>query len=125
MLDHISLGVRDLARARRFYDAALAPLGYRCVRAKDDELAFGTDDLYGFWLYPAPGDAPIVGARAHVALAAPSRDGIAGFHAAAVTHGAEVLRAPGPRPDVSPRYFGAIVKDLDGHTIEVVHWSSP
>jgi catechol 2,3-dioxygenase-like lactoylglutathione lyase family enzyme len=27
MLDHISLGVTDLERSRRFYDAALLPLG--------------------------------------------------------------------------------------------------
>jgi catechol 2,3-dioxygenase-like lactoylglutathione lyase family enzyme len=27
MLDHVSLGVSSLERSRRFYDAALAPLG--------------------------------------------------------------------------------------------------
>ena len=27
MFDHVSIGVRDLARAKRFYDAVLAPLG--------------------------------------------------------------------------------------------------
>ncbi|WP_332888436.1 VOC family protein [Allosphingosinicella deserti] len=27
MLDHIGLAVSDLARSRRFYEAALAPLG--------------------------------------------------------------------------------------------------
>src|SRR5262249_9972535 len=31
MFDHISIGVRDLARAKRFYDAVLRPLGYTCV----------------------------------------------------------------------------------------------
>ena len=28
MFDHISLGVRDIVRSRRFYDAALKPLGF-------------------------------------------------------------------------------------------------
>ena len=28
MLNHISIGVRDIARTKRFYDAALKPLGY-------------------------------------------------------------------------------------------------
>jgi catechol 2,3-dioxygenase-like lactoylglutathione lyase family enzyme len=27
MLDHVSIGVSDLKRSRRFYDAALRPLG--------------------------------------------------------------------------------------------------
>jgi catechol 2,3-dioxygenase-like lactoylglutathione lyase family enzyme len=31
MLDHISIGVRDLGAARRFYEAVLKPLGYRAV----------------------------------------------------------------------------------------------
>jgi catechol 2,3-dioxygenase-like lactoylglutathione lyase family enzyme len=31
MLSHVSIGVKDLAKARSFYDAALKPLGYKCV----------------------------------------------------------------------------------------------
>ena len=31
MLSHVSIGVKDLAKARRFYDAALKPLGYKCL----------------------------------------------------------------------------------------------
>ena len=31
MLDHVSIGVRDVARAKRFYDAVLEPLGYKCL----------------------------------------------------------------------------------------------
>ena len=32
MFDHISIGVSDLGAARRFYDAALKPLGFTCLR---------------------------------------------------------------------------------------------
>ena len=28
MINHLSVGVRDIAAARRFYDAALSPLDY-------------------------------------------------------------------------------------------------
>ena len=124
MLDHCSLGVRDLDRAQRFYGAALAPLGYRCLRALPDELAFGSDDAWAFWLYPVAAPEPIVGARAHVALAAPSPAAVEGFAAAVGALGATIVRPPGLRPDISPRYFGTVVRDLDGHTIEVVHWSA-
>ncbi|MBW2470889.1 MAG: VOC family protein, partial [Deltaproteobacteria bacterium] len=31
MIDHVSLGVRDLAASRGFYEAVLAPLGYRLL----------------------------------------------------------------------------------------------
>ncbi len=39
MLHHLSLGVRDLDVAGRFYDAVLAALGYR--RVFEDETAIG------------------------------------------------------------------------------------
>ena len=43
MLDHVSVGVIDLDRSRRFYDAALRPLGL--VRTLDFE---GRGSDYGF-----------------------------------------------------------------------------
>ena len=49
MLDHISLGVSDIARTRRFYDAALAPLGYRCLSDGADSLGYGRDAV-ALWL---------------------------------------------------------------------------
>lgn len=53
MFDHLSLGVRDLGAARRFYDAFFAPLGvsiapdyYGCVILDPDgnklEIVAGT-----------------------------------------------------------------------------------
>jgi catechol 2,3-dioxygenase-like lactoylglutathione lyase family enzyme len=42
MFDHISIGVRDVAKAKRLYDAALEPLGYRCLSAGDTSLGYGS-----------------------------------------------------------------------------------
>jgi len=33
MIAHISIGVKDIDRSKRFYDAALEPLGYKYLRA--------------------------------------------------------------------------------------------
>ena len=33
MIAHVSIGVRDIDRSKRLYDAALEPLGYKCLRA--------------------------------------------------------------------------------------------
>jgi catechol 2,3-dioxygenase-like lactoylglutathione lyase family enzyme len=41
MLDHVSLGVSDIDRSRRFYDAALCPLGV--VRIADFRDGRGSD----------------------------------------------------------------------------------
>lgn len=34
MLDHVSIGVRDAGTSKRFYDAALKPLGYSCSASR-------------------------------------------------------------------------------------------
>ena len=49
MIAHISIGARDIARARRFYDAALKPLGYTCLSAGDDSLGYGAK-APEFWI---------------------------------------------------------------------------
>ena len=38
MINHVSLGVSDISRAKAFYDAALKPLGYRCLSESADSL---------------------------------------------------------------------------------------
>ena len=50
MLDHLALGVADLAASRAFYEAALAPLGYGVVMEFDDRVAFGPTARPIFWL---------------------------------------------------------------------------
>ena len=52
MIDHLSIGVRDVARARRFYDAALAPLGYKCMSAGEASLGYG-DAAVALWISAA------------------------------------------------------------------------
>lgn len=123
MIDHLSLGVSDLARARKFYDIVLATLGYRRVMEVPDACAYG--DAAGhpvFWIgLPPPGAAPAVAVRGvHVAFAAPDRTAVEAFHRAALAEGAADNGAPGLRPQYHPDYFAAFVIDPDGHRIEAV-----
>ena len=41
MIAHVSIGVRDIDRSKRFYDAALEPLGYKCLSAARTLLSYG------------------------------------------------------------------------------------
>ncbi len=52
MFDHVSIGVRDLARAGRFYDSALAPLGYTRRYADESALGYGADST-ALWVLAA------------------------------------------------------------------------
>jgi len=122
MIDHVSIATHDLQRAVDFYTACLAPLGYSVQHQDAGQAIFGTDGKWSFAIYPAQGDEPLVGQRAHVAISAPSQLATHAFHEHAVAGGAVSLRKPGLRPDVNERYFGTMITDPDRHTIEVVHW---
>lgn len=122
MIDHVSIGSRDPSRSVPFYKRCFASLGYDVQHEDASQVIWGKDGHWSFALYPAEGDGPLVGQRVHFAIAAPSATAALRFHDEAVGQGAESLRAPGPRPDVNERYFGTMIKDLDGHTIEVVYW---
>lgn len=127
MLHHISLGVSDIERAAAFYDAALAPLGY--VRVWDDLRPGEPDQAVGYGRpgggdklalkFPPKGRRP-PGPGFHLAFAAPDRQSIARFHAAALAHGGRDNGGPGPRADYGPHYYAAFVIDPDGHHLEAV-----
>jgi catechol 2,3-dioxygenase-like lactoylglutathione lyase family enzyme len=59
MIAHISIGVRDIDRSKRFYDAALEPLGYKCLRAARTLLGYGYGrDSIELWVVQAERPVP-------------------------------------------------------------------
>jgi catechol 2,3-dioxygenase-like lactoylglutathione lyase family enzyme len=118
MLDHISIGVRDLARARRFYDAALKPLGYTCKSESDTMLGYGADGV-ALWIgaveRPVPADE---GSGLHICFAAPTRQSVDAFYAASLAQGGRDNGKPGLRGDYGPDYYAAFAIDPDGYRIE-------
>jgi len=121
VLHHISLPVSDLARSRRFYEAALGALGYRCVAEADGFVGFGTEDGKDRLALKERQPAIAAGEGFHLALAAPSPAAVARFHAAALRHGGVDNGPPGLRPQYGPGYCAAFVLDPDGHRLEAVH----
>ena len=126
MLHHVSLGTTDIERAKAFYDAVLPTLG--CGERYDVEfpdtglIAMGygqTRDRPQFWIqYPADRQSAGPGNGSHVALSAGTRRDVDAFYRAAIDAGATCAGEPGPRPHYTPDYYGAFVRDPDGHKIE-------
>ncbi len=58
--------------------------------------------------------------ESHLAFAAPDREAVLAFFAAAVAHGATVLHEPRVRPEYHANYYGAFVRDPDGNNVEAV-----
>jgi len=119
IIDHLTIGVSNFERSRRFYAQALEPLGFEEIGPWSDqhrEISFGTK---------AEGDFGIsekyeVGGQVHIAFAADSKEQVKAFHAAALSAGGRDNGAPGPRPEYSEGYYGAFVLDPDGHNVEAV-----
>ena len=118
MFDHISIGVKDLDRARRFYDATLAALGYKLLSQESDTLGYGAD-APAFWVSTAARPVPADKASGlHICFAAPSRATVDAFHRAATASGGEDNGGPGLRPAYGPDYYAAFVIDPDGFRLE-------
>lgn len=121
MLHHLSFAVHDLERSARFYDAVLLPLGYLRVWTETSAIGYGLPgggDAFAIKRGTNPRVPP--GPGFHLAFAAPSREAVLRFHAAALGYGGTDNGAPGPRPDYGEHYFAAFAIDPDGYPIEAV-----
>lgn len=118
MIDHVSIGVRDLDRTKRFYDAALATLGYECQSQGPDSLGYRRD-APAFWISVVERPvSPDDKSGLHICFAAPTREAVDAFHAAALRAGGRDNGGPGLRTEYGPDYYAAFVVDPDGYRIE-------
>jgi catechol 2,3-dioxygenase-like lactoylglutathione lyase family enzyme len=120
MIDHVSVGVADLDRAARFYEATLATLGLTRLVTRPATIGFGKS-YPEFWinLRKDMARAPH-GCGTHICLRAKTTAEIDAFHAAALNSGGTSDGAPGLRPHDRVRYYAAFVLDPDGNRIEAV-----
>jgi catechol 2,3-dioxygenase-like lactoylglutathione lyase family enzyme len=123
VIDHVSVPVRSLEVATRFYEGALAALGYGKLVVRAATIGFGKR-YPEFWInlrlprMSPPG--PDCGA--HVCLRARSREEVDASHAAGLALGGSDDGPPGPREHDSPGqiYYAACLRDPDGNRIEAV-----
>ena len=117
MIDHVGVRTSDQAASRRFFEQALAPLGYEVLMEFEDGqvVGMGIGGKPDFWFSSGEGSSPI-----HIAFSAPDRAAVDAFHAAALAAGGEDNGAPGLRPEYHAGYYGAFVFDPDGNNVEAV-----
>jgi catechol 2,3-dioxygenase-like lactoylglutathione lyase family enzyme len=132
MLDHMTFRVTDIHRAKAFYSAALAPLGYSVAYEGQhgaNILGFSYPDpaepdgkKADVWFIdgPSPYGGPPATAGCHLAWRAESRAQVDAFYRAALAAGGKDNGAPGLRSHYHPHYYGAFVIDPEGNNIEAV-----
>ncbi len=116
MIDHFTLKVSDVQKAKAFYAAALKPLGYAVIMEFAGGAGLGAEGKPDLWLAQDPKNVRPM----HFAFSARDRGTVDAFYAAALRAGAKDNGKPGIRKDYHPSYYGAFVLDADGHNVEAV-----
>ena len=118
MIDHVSIGVRDVARAKKFYDATMKSIGYSCLSAGETSLGYGAEAV-SFWIGQSDHPVPAhLESGLHFCFQAPTRQSVDAFHAAALAAGGKDNGPAGLRADYGDNYYAAFVIDPDGYRIE-------
>ncbi len=124
LLDHVSIAVRDLRRARLFYDSIFAALRVVKVHEREDAIGYGErnrpdDDGHTYVsIYASP--TASADARRHWCFRAPSAAAVRAFHAAGLAAGGADAGAPGLRAGYHPKYYAAFLTDPEGNRVEAV-----
>jgi catechol 2,3-dioxygenase-like lactoylglutathione lyase family enzyme len=116
MLDHIGLRTARLDVLVRFYEAALAPLGYTKLFAFEGGAGFGRKGAAALWIHASK----IKPTGVHIALSGADHAAVDSFYKAALGAGAADNGKPGLRADYHANYYAAFVTDPDGNNLEAV-----
>ena len=116
MLDHIIITVSDYEASKKFYLAALEPLGYAMIMEFGPAGGFGVGGKPDFWIKEGDALTPAM----HIAFGSEDRPTVDRFYRAAMSAGGKNNGPPGLRPDYHLNYYGAFVFDPDGNNIEAV-----
>ncbi len=125
-IDHVSVGCKDVKKARAFYDPVLATIGYQPVmplEIQGELLAIGYGDAGqpSFWVQlPFDRNPATMGNGVHIAFTAATRAAVDAFYLAAIEAGGIDDGQPGLRHEYHPSYYAAFVRDKDGNKIEAV-----
>jgi catechol 2,3-dioxygenase-like lactoylglutathione lyase family enzyme len=118
-IDHVTITVRDLPQAQRFYAAVLGTLGLRERTDRFGRVAYGANGREDFGMYDASTGEGF--RHAHIGFVAPSRAAVDDFHAAALAAGGQSLAGPKDRPEFGRGCYNCYVTDAEGNGLEAAY----
>jgi catechol 2,3-dioxygenase-like lactoylglutathione lyase family enzyme len=114
VFDHVAIRVSDIAASKRFYRTTLGALGVEPTRSSEGCVAW--DD---FLVAAADRRNPPT-QHLHVGFVASSRTQVDAFWREGIDAGYQDDGPPGERPQYTPGYYGAFLRDPDGNSAEAV-----
>ncbi len=118
MIGYVTLGTKDIAAARVFYDGLLGSIGAKRLMEFDSFTMWGTSwGQPGIALTkPYDGGAATAGNGNMVAIVLDTRAKVDALYAKAMELGGSDEGAPGVRGDEGPQaFYGAYFRDPDGN----------
>ncbi len=119
MIAYSTLGVNDMDRAIRFYDAVFAPLGAMRDTTSETWTGYSKAGERGRFFLTRPFDRAEAthGNGTMLAFLAQDRAAVGAFHAAALKAGGVCEGPPGVREGMNPVFYAAYVRDPDGNKL--------
>jgi catechol 2,3-dioxygenase-like lactoylglutathione lyase family enzyme len=126
LIDHIGIGVPDLAAAKQYYDELMPILGLRAwfPTTADGEFNYGPDGALGSQIFfyqalePSPHTRHGTGLQ-HLSFMVTSRATVRAAHEWAVARDAEIVHEPREFPEYGEHYATYFL-DPHGFMLEVV-----
>jgi catechol 2,3-dioxygenase-like lactoylglutathione lyase family enzyme len=115
VFDRVAIRVAEQPTSERFYRAVLDVLEIEPSAVGKEEIEW--DD---FAIAAADANHPPT-RDLHIGFVAPSRTHVDEFWRLGIDAGYEDDGAPGERPQYTPSYYGAFLRDPDGNSVEAVH----
>lgn len=125
-IDHIGIGVPDLAAAKRYYDDFAAIVGFaEWFPADEHQFNYGPKGATGTQIFFYRADEPGAYSRRgtglqHLAFVAPERLVVRQAHQWAAERGSEVVHPPRAFPEYGEHAYATYFLDPHGIMLEVV-----
>ena len=120
-IDHIGLGVPDVAAAVAYYDELLPLVGF----VREWDTGYRATDWYGpqIFLYPTLEDGEYSRHRVglqHLSFYVPTRADVHRVHEWAVARGHVIVHEPKRFPEYGEHFYATFFEDLHGFMLEAV-----
>jgi catechol 2,3-dioxygenase-like lactoylglutathione lyase family enzyme len=116
-IDHLWVGVSDLAASRRFWQTVAPALSVNITEDQGPRFHVWAGDRS----FALVADGRLPTEHLHLAFPAADDETVAEFHRVATAAGYRDNGGPGERPEYHAGYVGAFVLDPDGNNVEAVN----
>ncbi len=127
MLAHVGVNVRDLSRAKAYYDRLMPLLNFELYVSAEDQFAYRpADGQTGttIFFYPArevAGYSRHQPGLQHLAFHVSSREAVHAVYAKVQELGSEIIHAPQEFLQYRPGYYALFWQDPEGFMVEAVY----